>query len=348
GRIRTDQEPRPAGHEPHGPRQREPRVDGKAPGAPEGNGSGRHARRSGVERGESDRSAPVARSAGGGAHARAGIDSDRGARARRHRAGALVDDGAQTARAAPFCRAGAARTPHRDRRVRREAPAAGRLGRERNHRCRWPDVLRRVPAGALPSCRPVRRAHPEGRQRFRASGRAALALRARDQPEDRARARPGDSAVEPRVRGPRDRMKTRSSLLRKYAVFFLALVIGTMLASGAVEIYFTYQEHKAALARLQQEKADSAAARIEQYIRDVERELVLLARSPWTVRPMTAAERRFEYRRALARVQAIAEIGWVDPSGREQIVVSRLAMDSIGGGAGPSRPPRVTAERKGQ
>ena len=143
-------------------------------------------------------------------------------------------------------------------------------------------------------------------------------------------------------------MKTRSSLLRKYAVFFLALVIGTLLASGAVEIYFTYQEHKAALARLQQEKADSAAARIEQYIRDVERELVLLARSPWTVRPMTAAERRFEYRRALARVQAIAEIGWVDPSGREQIVVSRLAMDSIGGGADLSRTPRFTETRKGQ
>jgi signal transduction histidine kinase/CheY-like chemotaxis protein len=143
-------------------------------------------------------------------------------------------------------------------------------------------------------------------------------------------------------------MKTRSSLLRRYAVFFLALVIGTLLANGAVELYFTYQEHKAALARLQQEKADSAAARIEQYIRDVERELVLLARSPWAARPMTAAERRFEYRRALARVQAIAEIGWVDPSGREQMLVSRLAMDSIGGGADLSRTPRFTETRKGQ
>ena len=93
----------------------------------------------------------------------------------------------------------------------------------------------------------------------------------------------------------------RSSLLRKYAVFFLALVIGTLLTSGAVEIYFTYQEHKAALFRLQQEKAFSAATRIEQFIRDVERELVLLARSPWGSRPMSAAERRFEYRRALGR-----------------------------------------------
>ena len=35
-------------------------------------------------------------------------------------------------------------------------------------------------------------------------------------------------------------MTPRSSLLRKYAVVFLALVIGTLLTSGAVEIYFTY------------------------------------------------------------------------------------------------------------
>ena len=143
-------------------------------------------------------------------------------------------------------------------------------------------------------------------------------------------------------------MTPRSSLLRKYAVFFLALVIGTLLASGAIEIYFTFQEHKAALFRLQQEKARSAATRIEQFIRDVERELVLLARSPWGSRPMDLAERRFEYRRTLGRVQPIAEIGWIDPAGREQIRVSRLAMDSIGGGADVARTPRFLETRKGQ
>ena len=103
-------------------------------------------------------------------------------------------------------------------------------------------------------------------------------------------------------------MTPRSSLLRKYVIVFLALVIGTLLANGVVEIYFTYQEHKAALFRLQQEKALAAASRIEQFIRDVERELVLLARSPWSSRAMDTTQRRFEYRRTLARVQAIAGV----------------------------------------
>jgi signal transduction histidine kinase/CheY-like chemotaxis protein len=142
-------------------------------------------------------------------------------------------------------------------------------------------------------------------------------------------------------------MKRRRGLLRKYAVFFLALVIGTLLVNGAVEIYFTYQEHKAALFRLQQEKALSAATRIEEFLREAERELALLARSPWGSRRMDAPERRFEYRRALGRIQTISEIGWIDPAGREQIRVSRLTMDSIGGGADLSRAPTFLETKKG-
>jgi hypothetical protein len=142
-------------------------------------------------------------------------------------------------------------------------------------------------------------------------------------------------------------MTPRSSLLRKYAVFFLALVSGTLLANGAIEIYFTFQEHKAALFRLQHEKALSAATRIEQFIRDVERELVLHARSPSSRRTMDVAERRFEYRRTLGRVQPIAEIGWIDRTGREQMRVSRLTMDSIGAGTDLSGDPRFVQTRKG-
>ena len=45
-------------------------------------------------------------------------------------------------------------------------------------------------------------------------------------------------------------------LFRKYIMLFVALVGGTLLASGALEVWFSYQEHKTALARIQQEKVD--------------------------------------------------------------------------------------------
>jgi DNA-binding response OmpR family regulator len=56
-------------------------------------------------------------------------------------------------------------------------------------------------------------------------------------------------------------------LVRKYVVVFTGLVSGALLASGLIEIYFSYQDHKTALAALQREKALAAALRIEQFIK---------------------------------------------------------------------------------
>ena len=39
----------------------------------------------------------------------------------------------------------------------------------------------------------------------------------------------------------------RGRLFRKYVVLFVALVSGALFASGALEIYFSYQENKVAL-----------------------------------------------------------------------------------------------------
>ena len=47
----------------------------------------------------------------------------------------------------------------------------------------------------------------------------------------------------------------RGRLFRKYVVVLLVLVGGVLMASSLVELYFSYQEHKAALVSLQREKA---------------------------------------------------------------------------------------------
>ena len=75
----------------------------------------------------------------------------------------------------------------------------------------------------------------------------------------------------------------RGRLFRKYFLLILALVCGALLISGAVGLYFSYQENKVALASVQREKAIGAAARIEQFIHQIEQQLAYAA---------TAAARR--------------------------------------------------------
>ena len=62
-------------------------------------------------------------------------------------------------------------------------------------------------------------------------------------------------------------------LFRKYLLLILSLVTIVLLASSGINLYFSYQENRAALGQLQREKALGAASRIEQYIRQVSRQL---------------------------------------------------------------------------
>ena len=58
-----------------------------------------------------------------------------------------------------------------------------------------------------------------------------------------------------------DAVDTRRSLIRKYVVYFVALVSTALIVSGLVGLYFTYDESKAARLNLQREKAEAAASR---------------------------------------------------------------------------------------
>ncbi|HYE90034.1 MAG TPA: cache domain-containing protein, partial [Terriglobales bacterium] len=139
--------------------------------------------------------------------------------------------------------------------------------------------------------------------------------------------------------------RPRGRLFRKYVTVVVALVAGLLIASGAVELWFSYQENKAALVALQREKAQGAAARIEGFVREIEREM------GWTTQPVLAAgpaaleQRRIDFLRLLRQVPAITELSHVDAEGREQLHVSRLAMDVIGEGRDLSADPRFTTAR---
>ncbi len=128
-------------------------------------------------------------------------------------------------------------------------------------------------------------------------------------------------------------MTPRWRLFPKYALLIIALVSALLSASGAVSIYFSYRETREHLVALQVEKAQAAATRIEQFILDIDHQL------GWTALPMLASDgsvieqRRIEYLKLLRQTPAITEVAWIDATGHEQLRVSRLAMDAVGGGA---------------
>ena len=133
--------------------------------------------------------------------------------------------------------------------------------------------------------------------------------------------------------------KTRGRLFWKYVVLFVTLISGALLASGGLEIYFSYQENKTALVRIQSEKAAAAASTIQQFMQEFERQLGWTTHLPFVLDTEGLEQRRLDYQRLLRQVPAITEIIHLDPSGKEQLRVSRLAMDVVGSKKDFSREP---------
>jgi signal transduction histidine kinase len=129
----------------------------------------------------------------------------------------------------------------------------------------------------------------------------------------------------------------RSGLFRKYLLLFIGLVSAALLINGGIEIVFAYRENQAMLARLQSEKADTAAQRIAQFIGEIERQVGWTTQGQWAAGSVD--QRRFDYVRLLRQVPAITELRQLDASGKEQLKVSRLAMDVVASGTDFSRDP---------
>ncbi|MDR6536448.1 ATP-binding protein [Variovorax soli] len=144
-------------------------------------------------------------------------------------------------------------------------------------------------------------------------------------------------------------MTRRRHLFPKYALLIITLVGSMLVASGAVVIYFSYRENQAHVVALQTEKAQGAATRIEQYVLNIEHQL------GWTALPRVDVPggdpreaRRIEYLKLLRQVPAITDVAWIDGDGREQLRVSRLAMDELGSAADASADPGFRSAIEGK
>ena len=132
----------------------------------------------------------------------------------------------------------------------------------------------------------------------------------------------------------------RSGLFIKYLIPLVLLSAGGLLANSLIELYFSYQENKTALGNVQQEKAANAANRIEQFVREIEHQLVWIAQTPWDAAGASLDQRRLDSLRLLRHVPTVTEVSHLDPTGHEQLRVSRLAMDVMGSNIDYAKDPK--------
>ena len=135
----------------------------------------------------------------------------------------------------------------------------------------------------------------------------------------------------------------RRRLFRKYALLLVGLVGAALLITSGFDFWFSYQETKAALIRLQQEKALAAAERIEGFVDEIQRQIGWTTHAQWAASPLD--QRRQDYFRLLRQVPAITEVRQLDAAGQEQLKVSRLAMDAIGSGRISRKAPPFSGPR---
>src|ERR1039457_1572281 len=134
--------------------------------------------------------------------------------------------------------------------------------------------------------------------------------------------------------------KIRSRLFLKYAGLFVAVVCVALVTNGLFEIWVSYREHKDALIQIQHEQAESATAKIGQFIQEIESQIGWTTQLLWTASALEGG--CFDAFRPLRQVPAITEFAQLDSTGKEQLRVSRFGMDVFGTGVDLSNDPKFT------
>ena len=132
----------------------------------------------------------------------------------------------------------------------------------------------------------------------------------------------------------------RGRLLRKYAVLLALLVAVALTASAVVGTIFSYRQGKAMLIRLQEDKAAAAAQAITQFMGEIERQIGWATHAGVFTGAGALEQRQVDFIRLLRQAPAVTELTWLDPQGREQLKVSRIAMDVVASGVDRSGEPR--------
>ncbi|HSF01411.1 MAG TPA: hypothetical protein VLA62_00280, partial [Solirubrobacterales bacterium] len=154
-------------------------------------------------------------------------------------------------------------------------------------------------------------------------------------------------------------------LFRKYVVVLLLLVGGVLMASSLVELYFSYRETQRAIVRVERAHAAAAAARIEQFLGEVEEQVRATTQTasddPAAGRAglgtlgfreglaaAIAEQRELDFVRVLRNIPSVTALRHLDVSGKEQVRVSRVQPDVVGSQEDWSQSPPFLAARTGK
>ena len=125
-------------------------------------------------------------------------------------------------------------------------------------------------------------------------------------------------------------------LFGKYVAYFVGFAVFMLIVNIFLETWFTYRETTQAVVKLEWEKADAAAQRIDQMFAEIVRQIA------WTTRASANLnQRRADYVLLLQQVPAIDEIMQIDGNGRELVRITRFATEAIAG-TDYSNDPRFT------
>ncbi len=146
--------------------------------------------------------------------------------------------------------------------------------------------------------------------------------------------RPVSEAATPGVAAPLvSEPRRRSSLFRKYALVLWILVSGAVLTTGLVQAYFAFRQSTSDLVLLEREQAKGAAATIEGFVLEIQRQIAATAPPPGSAGDVSLAQRHESLLKLLRLVPAVSDVSYLNAAGREEIRLSRTALDVIGGGA---------------
>lgn len=140
--------------------------------------------------------------------------------------------------------------------------------------------------------------------------------------------------------------RRRTGLFRKYVSVIVALVGGSLLLSGASQLYATYEQSRDALQQIQLREAGSAAGRIAAFVHEAETVLRLVI-PPVGRGDIPSDERRSGYERLLLLYPTITDLSYLDAAGRERLFVSRVALSVVDSGIDLSREAKFGEARRG-
>lgn len=145
-----------------------------------------------------------------------------------------------------------------------------------------------------------------------------------------------------------DAPTVRLSLFPKYALLITTLIVGLLAVSWAISLRISYEESIRHFRLLQNEKANAAASRIGEFLRDIEQHIGLVDMVDVRDERSTMLLRKYELLKLFKQLPQLFEVTWMDASGREQLFLSRANLDRWQSGRDLSALPGVKEALSGK